>query len=136
MRANTTRQIAVLGSVACAATLGLSGCGSQSGDSPPASAGTSGVQVQIANTINYGSVGTTAEIDCAEGKSLTIGGSNNTLTAKGRCDDVNIGGADNRITLDQISGGLSVVGLNNTVTYKDGNPAVNDTGSGNSIRKG
>ena len=58
------------------------------------------------------------------------------LTAKGRCDNVNIGGADNRITLDQISGGLSVVGLNNTVTYKDGDPKVNDTGSGNSIRKG
>ena len=136
MCANTTGRIAMLGPLACAALLGLSGCGSGSDDSPSASAGASGVQVEIANTINYGSVGTTAEIDCADGKSLTIGGSNNSLTAKGRCDKVNIGGADNRITLDQISGGLSVVGLNNTVTYKDGDPKVNDTGSGNSIRKG
>ena len=88
-------------------------------NSPTATAGTSGVQVEIANTINYGSVGTTADIDCADGKSLTIGGSNNTLTVKGTCANVNIGGADNRITLDKIDTGLSVVGLNNTVTYTE-----------------
>lgn len=132
MRANTARQIRLRGVLAGIAVLALAGCGGQNGNSPTAA---SGVQVQIANTINYGSVGTTAEIDCADGKSLTIGGSNNTLTAKGRCDNVNIGGADNRITLDRISGGLSVVGLNNTVTYSDGDPKVSDTGSGNSIRK-
>ena len=48
-------------------------------------AGTSGAQVEIGNTINYGSFGTTADIDCADGKSLNIGGSNNTLTVKGTC---------------------------------------------------
>jgi len=94
------------------------------------------VQVEIANTINYGSVGTTAEIDCADGKSLTVGGSNNSLTVKGTCSNVNVGGADNRLTFAKIVDGLSVVGLNNTVTYSDGDPKVNDTGSGNSIRKG
>lgn len=122
------------GTLSCVAVLlCLTGCGSQNGDTTSSA---SGVQVQIANTINYGSVGTTAEIDCADGKSLTIGGSNNTLTIKGTCNDVNIGGADNRITLERIGGGLSVVGLNNTVSYRDGDPKVNDTGSGNSIRKG
>jgi hypothetical protein len=125
----------VLGALGCAAALALAGCGGDA-SSPSATAGQSGVQVEIANTINYGSVGTTAEIDCADGKSLTIGGSNNTLTVKGTCANVNIGGADNRITLAKISLGLSVVGLNNTVTYSDGDPPVNDTGSGNSIRKG
>jgi hypothetical protein len=94
------------------------------------------VQVEIANTINYGSVGTTAEIDCADGKSLTIGGSNNTLTVKGTCANVNIGGADNKVAFQKIESGLSVVGLNNTVTYSEGDPHVNDTGSGNSISKG
>ena len=39
-------------------------------------------QVEIGNTINYGSFGTTADIDCADGKSLNVGGSNNTLTVK------------------------------------------------------
>jgi hypothetical protein len=138
MRANSPGLIGLFGALAGVAALSLAGCGSQSGDtnSPTATVGTSGIQVEIANTINYGSVGTTAEIDCADGKSLTIGGSNNTLTVKGTCTNVNIGGADNKITVDKIGTGLSVVGLNNTVTYKDGDPKVNDTGSGNSIRKG
>jgi hypothetical protein len=116
--------------------LGVSGCGGSGTNSPTMTAGSSGVQVEIANTINYGSVGTTADIDCADGKSLTIGGSNNTLTVKGTCANVNIGGADNRISFAKIDSGLSVVGLNNTVSYKDGDPKVDDTGSGNSIRKG
>ena len=116
--------------------LGLTGCGSGNDDSTTATAGPSGAQVQIGNTINYGSVGTTADIDCADGKSLTIGGSNNTLTVTGTCQSVNIGGADNKVTFDKIDKEISVVGLNNTVTYKDGDPKVNDTGSNNKISKG
>ena len=90
----------------------------------------------MGNTINYGSFGTTTEIDCADGKSLNVGGSNNTLTVKGTCASVNIGGADNKIVFDNIGKELSVVGLNNTVTYKAGDPKVNNLGSGNTINKG
>ena len=124
--------------LAAVAVLGLAGCGSESndGNSPTATVGSSGVQVEIGNTINYGSVGTTADIDCADGKSLTVGGSNNTLTVKGTCANVQIGGADNKITFDTVNKELNVVGLNNTVTYKGGDPKVNDLGSGNSIKKG
>ncbi len=116
----------------------LTGCGSDSTDTdtPTATAGTSGAQLEIGNTINYGSFGTTADIDCADGKSLNIGGSNNTLNVKGTCANVNIGGADNKIAFDKVDKELSVVGLNNTVTYRDGDPKVNDTGSGNKISKG
>jgi hypothetical protein len=121
-----------------ASALGLTGCGSESTDttSPTATAGSSGAQVEIGNTINYGSFGTTADLDCADGKSLNVGGSNNTLTVKGSCANVNIGGADNKITFENVDKELSVVGLNNTVTYKDGDPKVNDTGSNNKISKG
>jgi hypothetical protein len=121
-----------------AAVVALAGCGSQGKDTntPTATAGTSGAQVEVGNTINYGSFGTTADIDCAGGKSLNIGGSNNTLTIKGTCASVNVGGADNKITLEKIDKDISVVGLNNTVTYKDGDPKVDDLGSGNSIKKG
>ena len=129
-----------LGVIGCLAalTVGLSACGSTSDDtnSPTATAGTSGAQVEIGNTINYGSFGTTADIDCADGKSLNVGGSNNTLTIKGSCASVNIGGADNKITLDRVDDSLSVVGLNNTVTYRDGDPKVEDRGSGNTVTKG
>ncbi|MDF2824175.1 MAG: hypothetical protein K0R68_1583 [Mycobacterium sp.] len=120
------------------AAIGLAGCGSESSDttSPTVTAGSSGAQVEVGNTINYGSFGTTAEIDCADGKSLNVGGSNNTLTVTGTCASVNVGGADNRITFDSIDKELSVVGINNTVSYAGGEPRVDNLGSGNRIEKG
>ncbi|MEO3760918.1 DUF3060 domain-containing protein [Mycobacterium sp. B14F4] len=123
---------------AALAAVVLAGCGSESSDTntPTGTAGSSGAQVEVGNTINYGSFGTTADIDCADGKSLNIGGSNNTLTVKGTCANVNIGGADNKVTFDRIDKEISVVGLNNTVAYRDGEPKVNDTGSNNKITKG
>src|SRR3954471_22895684 len=119
--------------VAAIAASALAGCGSESKDtnSPTATAGKTGAQVEINNTINYGSFGTTADIDCADGKSLNVGGSNNTLTVKGTCAAVNIGGADNKVTFDKVDKDISVVGFNNTIGYKDGDPKVNDLGSGN-----
>lgn len=124
---------ALVGALGAVVTImGLAGCGA----TPTASVGSSGAQVEVGNTINYGSVGTTADIDCADGKSLTVGGSNNTLTVTGTCIGVNIGGADNKITFETVQAGLSVVGLNNTVSYQNGDPRINDTGSGNSITKG
>src|SRR4051794_18516837 len=124
--------------MAAAAVMGLAGCGAGSGDSttPTGTLRTQGGQVEIGNTINYSSVGTTTELDCADGKSLNIGGNNNKLTVKGSCANANIGGADNTVSMDRIDKGLSVVGFNNTVTYKQGDPKVNDTGSGNKISKG
>jgi hypothetical protein len=132
-----TRAI-IAGFAIAACAVGLAGCGS-GGDktpAPTATAGSSGAAVEIGNTINYGSFGTTADLDCASGKSLNVGGSNNTLTIKGTCAKVNIGGADNKITVETVDKELSVVGLNNTVTYKNGDPKINDTGSGNKISKG
>lgn len=133
MRAHMAMLIGV-----AAAAIGLAGCGAESSDTnnPTATVGTSGGQVEIGNTINYGSVGTTADIDCADGKSLNVGGANNKLTVKGTCANVNIGGSDNTITLEKVDKDLSVVGFNNTVTYKQGDPKINDTGSGNKINKG
>jgi hypothetical protein len=133
-----TQMPVLIGVAAAVAAIGLAGCGSESSDtnSPTATAGSSGGQVEIGNTINYGSIGTTAEIDCADGKSINIGGNNNKLTVKGTCANANIGGADNTISIDRIDKDLSVVGFNNTVTYKQGDPKINDTGSGNKISKG
>jgi hypothetical protein len=128
MRVDSPRLAAGIGVLALAAAVfGLAGCGSDGKDTK---------QVEVGNTINYGSFGTTAEIDCADGKSLNVGGSNNTLTVTGTCASVNIGGADNKITFEKVDKELSVVGLNNTVTYKDGAPKVDNLGSGNSINKG
>jgi hypothetical protein len=135
----TVRMHAVTAAIAAvAAALVLAGCGSESRDpdAPAATVGTTGAPVEVGNTINYGSFGTTANIDCADGKSVNIGGSNNTLTVTGTCANVNIGGADNKVTFERIDKEIAVVGLNNTVTYKDGDPKINDTGNNNKITKG
>ncbi len=131
-----TRRAAITVAAAGAA-LSLAACGADSGDTtgPTATAGSSGVRVEIDNTINFGSVGTTATLDCADGKALNVGGSNNTLTVAGRCAHVNVGGNDNKITFDTVDKELSVVGINNTVTYANGDPQVNDLGTGNTINK-
>ena len=128
----------LIGVTAAVATIVLAGCGADSSDTntPTATLGSEGGQVEIGNTINYSSIGTTTELDCADGTSLNIGGNNNKLTVKGTCANANIGGADNTVTIERIDKGLSVVGFNNTVTYKQGDPKINDTGSGNKISKG
>jgi hypothetical protein len=129
--------------VACgvlAAVIGLAGCGgSKSTNAATSSTSASHqttAQVEIGNTLNYGSFGTTADLDCADGKTLDVGGSNNTLTVTGTCESVRIGGADNKITVDKVDKKITVIGLNNTVTYKDGDPQVEDHGSGNTVSKG
>ena len=128
----------VLAVGAAAAALTLAACGSESSDTatPSATAGESGVNVEVGNTINYMSVGTTTDIDCADGNSLTVGGTNNTLTVKGTCANVNIGGSDNKITFERIDKGLTIIGLNNTVSYAAGDPKVTNTGSNNKVNKG
>lgn len=122
--------------LAITATGILAGCNSNGDNGPSGPPANGGGQVDVGNTINYGSFGTKATIDCAEAKSLNVGGSNNTLTVTGSCSNVNVGGADNRITFDKVMYELSVVGLNNTITYKSGAPKVNNLGSGNTINKG
>jgi hypothetical protein len=128
MRKHLPTQAAGLGALLALAAVALAACGS--GDDR------ADAQLQIANTINYGSFGTRADIDCARGKSLNIGGSNNTLTVTGSCGGVTVGGADNKIAFERIDGELSVVGLNNTITYRAGEPTVNNPGTGNTITKG
>ncbi|MUL49537.1 DUF3060 domain-containing protein [Mycobacterium sp. CBMA293] len=140
------KRIAVAAGTVAAAALVLTGCGSQdskSGGSSSAAAATTAVsgapttaQVEVGNTINYSAVGTTRDLDCANGKSLTVGGANNTLTVKGTCSKANIGGTDNKVTFEKVDQELDVVGMHATVTYKDGSPKVTNTGTGNAVSKG
>ena len=137
MRMQSRTLLAGIGAATAVAAL-LVGCGGQdkNPNNPTTTAGQAGGQVEIGNTINYGSFGTTTDLDCADGKSLNVGGSNTTLTVRGTCSSVNIGGADNKITFEKIGTDISIVGLNNTITYKNGDPKVSNLGSGNTINKG
>jgi Protein of unknown function (DUF3060) len=129
--------VAVFGTAGCGqnnhGTVPSSGSRSSSTSAPTTSS--TGAQFDIGNTINYGSLGTTTTLDCGDGKSLNVGGSNNTLTVKGSCGTVSVGGADNKITIDKIDQQLNVVGFNNTISYKAGDPKVENLGSGNTINK-
>ena len=142
MRKHSTLVIA-LGAVL---VFGMAGCGSKNNNAAPSTASPSstgstpsttrtGAQFDIGNTINYTSLGTTTTLDCGDGKSLNVGGSNNILTVNGSCGTVSVGGADNKLTINKIDKHLNVVGFNNTITYKDGNPKVENLGSGNTINK-
>ena len=122
----TRRITAVAVAAATAAAAGVTGCG---GEQPRPNPGG-------AETVGYGSVGTSAQIDCAAGKSLDVTGSNNSLTVLGACWTVRVSGADNRIRLERVDGDLSVTGLNNIIDYRHGDPAVHDEGSGNRISRG
>src|SRR6201996_3107341 len=87
---------------------GIAGCGGKNNNAVPSTSGSAsptttsptpsttstGAQFDIGNTINYGSLGTTTTLDCGDGKSLNVGGNNNTLTVKGTCHTVSVGGAD------------------------------------------
>ena len=92
--------------------------------------------VEIGNSLEYGSFNTTATLDCANGKSLNVAGSNNTLTVTGTCETVSIGGTGNKITIDKINTRITVLGVENTITYKDGDPKVDNIGTNNNIKKG
>jgi len=148
MRTNIIRRLGVAAGVAltAVAVFGVAACGhgnngtvpssgSSTSSKPAPTTSSTGAQFDIGNTINYGSLGTTTTLDCGDGKSLNVGGSNNTLTVRGSCGTVSIGGADNKITIDKIDKQLNVVGFNNTITYKDGEPKVENLGSGNTINK-
>jgi hypothetical protein len=148
MHDNPSRPVAAAAVVTLSAAVlfGLAGCGSKNTNTVPSTSSTAssssapsttstGAQFDIGNTINYVSTGTTTTLDCGDGKSLNVGGFNNTLTVKGACGTVSIGGGDNKITVDKIGRQLNVVGSHNAISYKDGDPKVENLGSGNTINK-
>lgn len=121
------------GLMVASTAVGLVACGSkdqkdQKQDGPPVA--------EIDGTINTGTFDTTATLDCADGKSLNVGGSKNTLTVTGKCASVIVGGDDNKITFDTVTKEIVVAGLNNNVTYRQGEPSTQDLGTGNTIAKG
>lgn len=134
---NSARNPGIGSALAAAICLAaLTGCTSTHNGDNGSGVSASNTPVEVGNTVNYTSTGSTNVLDCADGKSLTIGGANNTLSVTGKCATVNIGGTDNKVTLDTVITELDVVGMNATVVYKNGSPKVSNTGSRNTIHKG
>lgn len=133
---NSIKTAGATGAIIAAACIGLTGCTSTHGGSGSGSSSAANFPVEVGNTINYTSTGSNTVLDCANGKSLTVGGANNTLTVDGTCTTVNVGGTDNKVALDKVTTELDVVGMNAAVTYKDGAPKVTTTGKGSTVHKG
>ncbi|MEO6793977.1 MAG: DUF3060 domain-containing protein [Mycobacterium sp.] len=114
-------------------TVGVVSAGCEAESAPKPARTTKNYDGRFANTINYESFGTTSQVDCADGKSLNVAGSNNRLTVHGRCESVTILGADNRIAIERVDKSLTISGLNNSVAYRSGDPTVDDRGSGNTV---
>jgi Protein of unknown function (DUF3060) len=162
MRAYTTDNSSRLAALAVAlavvpTALGLAGCSSTanppggasststtattsatSGTTAPTSSGgpTMSTSIEFRNTITYPAMGATETLNCENGKTLNVVGSNNTLTVNGTCETVTVGGINNKLTIDKINTRVTVAGSNNTVTYKDGSPKEEKLGSSNTITKG
>jgi hypothetical protein len=112
-------------------TVAIAGCESE--DPPKSGRISKNYEGRFSNTISYESFGATSTLDCAEGKSLNVVGSNNKLTVRGRCEEVTISGADNRITIERVDKVLRLTGINNSVTYRGGDPKVDNHGSRNIV---
>lgn len=125
----STAAAIALGAITIA--FGIAGCESE--PAPKSARISKNYDGRFSNVVSYESFGTTAAVDCAEGKTLDVVGSNNKLTVRGRCDEVKVAGADNRITIEWVEKALTITGLNNSVTYRGGQPRVANRGSGNTI---
>lgn len=66
---------------------------------------------------------------------VSISGVENTVTITGRCAAVNVSGMTNAVTVDA-SVTISVSGFDNRVVFRDGDPEVATSGSGNTVERG
>lgn len=87
----------------------------------------------------YEGAGETGELDCG-GATATISGASNTMTVTGRCKQLVIEDASNRVQVDLASKGvIRIVGAGNQVqwTTPDGSKAqLRITGAGNRVSQG
>lgn len=125
------RSLLAAGVGALTVIAGASGCDSE--PAPKSARISKHYDGRYSDIIRYESFGTTSTVDCADGKSLTVLGSNNKLTVRGRCAAVDVAGADNRVSIDRVDQTLTITGFNNSVSYRNGEPTVDDRGSGNTV---
>lgn len=82
--------------------------------------------------------GATSELDC-DGGTASIMGASNTMTVSGRCTQLVIEGAGNRVRVDLASKGvIRITGASNVVTWTTPDatkPQVRVTGAGNQVSR-
>lgn len=92
---------------------------------PPAAAG---------QPTTVAGVGTERTIAC-DGGDVSVSGVDNTVVLTGACDRVDVSGVNNRVRVDTAAA-IIVSGLSNAVTFGAGDPAITNSGAGNSVTRG
>ncbi|MBL8953522.1 MAG: DUF3060 domain-containing protein [Myxococcaceae bacterium] len=72
----------------------------------------------------------TEEHECGPAEDIDVGGANNHVTLTGACGEVTVSGLGQVVTLDRATA-ITLSGKNNTVTWKRGDPKLTKSGSGN-----
>jgi hypothetical protein len=66
---------------------------------------------------------------------VSISGVENTVVITGRCASVSVSGIDNVVTIDAAAQ-IAVSGFDNRIVYRQGEPEVSTSGTGNTVERG
>lgn len=66
---------------------------------------------------------------------VSISGVENTVVITGRCASVSVSGIDNVVTIDAAAQ-IAVSGFDNRIVYREGEPKVTTSGTGNTVERG
>ncbi|WP_304112867.1 DUF3060 domain-containing protein [Mycolicibacterium bacteremicum] len=86
------------------------------------------------STITVTGIGSNRSVSCND-NIVIISGADNTVDITGHCTAVTVSGFENVVTAESTDE-ITVSGFENTVTYRDGSPAIDQSGSGNVIEQG
>ncbi|RYU81895.1 DUF3060 domain-containing protein [Hymenobacter persicinus] len=76
----------------------------------------------------------TVQTRACTGQDVQVVGNANQATFTGRCGEATVMGADNRVSLENVTS-ISLIGSNNTVTWRGTKPEISNVGTGNRILK-
>jgi|GEM_PF-6763140 len=135
-----TRHPLALLALAAALTAGLGACSSHTSDSESEAdsgasveAGDGGVVVHDDEDVII-TGDEVVETRACTGQDVQVTGSNCKCTFTGTCGEVTIVGADNEVSLENVTS-ITLMGSNNTVTWRGKEPEISNIGTDNQITR-
>jgi hypothetical protein len=96
------------------------------------------VEVKTPKTHTISGASETHQHECQPNEDVFIDGASNTVTLTGPCRELQVDGANNKVTAE-IIGSVSIEGANNLVTWKKAlsgkKPKVTTDGAGNTVKQ-
>lgn len=104
------------------------------GEGPGTSARPSASSAPRGGRLSIAGVGKSETIECNDSY-VSVSGMSNTVVLNGHCADVTVSGVQNVTTVDTADT-INASGVENRVTYNSGSPAIENTGSANTVEQG